>query len=428
MGDWWGFIATVKQKSEELFEQTKKDLGEFVAVVQHDTQEVVSSAAVAVQRDLGLGDDASGVETLARQQQERSYHVLGSLSSADDHDAVPLDRSEAALRAMRLHPTTYEVEPADAAAFSSWQSTFDLSSKTDEISRMLAGSAEVRAHHSRLVPSSVLTYALFWGRYYYRVHVFVEEEKRRLALVSRVHSSQDDIAWDDEADEADTTSAGKDTVSEDIKEDATPAVSHAAPTALPTEQTAAHITTAVGDSSTLSPPAIRTHTPPHSYTHALSPQTSSPVPERTHTPVLGEGVGNDPIPHTSSSGHATSAETTPAVSLSALSLADPTEAPTAAPVSPRAVPAPADFSHSVSAERENATEIDVAISPFDSTVFANAGEPAASAKPAAEDISAVRAQVFCVGRSQFSGLERIARPGSFDAYQSDVRVQPKYRV
>ena len=45
---------------------------------------------------------------------------------------------------------------------------------------------------------SVLTHALFWQRYFYKVHLLAQEEALRNALMERTQEAENDTQWDEE--------------------------------------------------------------------------------------------------------------------------------------------------------------------------------------------------------------------------------------
>jgi len=66
----------------------------------------------------------------------------------------------------------------------------------------MINNAVVRKHYSSLVPSAT-QHKLFWGRYFYKVHLIEEQEMRRQVLKKRAEQaakvdSDADIKWDED--------------------------------------------------------------------------------------------------------------------------------------------------------------------------------------------------------------------------------------
>ncbi|CAM9444203.1 unnamed protein product, partial [Sphacelaria rigidula] len=126
----------------------KRDLGEFVTTLQDDVA-VITSAITQ-----GGGDD-DGYESYSSEE--------GSMTRPP---------TSAAFRAVRADVKTYseEVTESEADGYATFMKTFDVGSKTDEISTLLKEDAVVAAIHTRLVPEHV-SYDDFWSRYFFRTEM-----------------------------------------------------------------------------------------------------------------------------------------------------------------------------------------------------------------------------------------------------------------
>lgn len=173
----WGFVETVKQKSEEIVNIYKEDLSEFSKTIVQDTTIVVQEKLA----DLQLGD--------ASKKDRRSKSASSNQS-----------QYQARIALLQKDSHTYTDAPNEHA-FEEWASTFNIGAFTETITHLLTSNESVREFHTRLVPAQV-SYRDFWCRYYYRMHKLDQEEQRRAALVkSTIESNEDDdFNWDDEDD------------------------------------------------------------------------------------------------------------------------------------------------------------------------------------------------------------------------------------
>jgi hypothetical protein len=168
----WGFVETVKQKSEEIVSIYKEDLSEFSKTIVQDTTTVVQERLADLQLD--ARSNKKGSKSASKNQNQ--YQVRVSLLQKDSH--------------------TYTDAPSDTA-FTEWASSFNIGAYTEAITHLLTTNESVREFHTLLVPAQV-SYRDFWCRYYYRSHKLEQEEIRRAALVkSTIESSEDeDFNWD----------------------------------------------------------------------------------------------------------------------------------------------------------------------------------------------------------------------------------------
>ncbi|XP_020909694.1 BSD domain-containing protein 1-A [Exaiptasia diaphana] len=217
---WWGawgteLLSNVKAKSAETFSLVKQDLAEFVTTIQHDTTVTVAETANTVKEKLKVEEDETDGSTTAVIRQGVS-HWLGSLSTAlkenvtqmtaivdeepaSTHPGPVFDRVQARVHEIQTDPATYCNDPdGHPAHYEDWCRGFDLEQHKADISELLVNKPEIRSLYTKLVPSAV-TNSLFWTRYFYKMHRFHQEEKRKAALVERANKmDEEDIGWDDE--------------------------------------------------------------------------------------------------------------------------------------------------------------------------------------------------------------------------------------
>jgi len=116
------------------------------------------------------------------------------------NDQLLLDSRQASIIAIQENASTYLFDPEDKEEYIKWQQTFDLSTKIEQISSMLASNEKLRNHHSKLVPKQV-TYSDFWKRYFFRLEQLDQKEMRKAAVINRAAAAEEPLTWDDD-DEA----------------------------------------------------------------------------------------------------------------------------------------------------------------------------------------------------------------------------------
>merc|ERR550519_599232 len=229
---WWGawgseFLSNVKAKSAETFSLVKQDLSEFVNTIQHDTTVTAADTANLVKDKLKVDEDETDGSTTAVFRQGVSQW-LGSISTAlrenvsqltavvDDEPTSSqpgpvFDRAQAIVQEIQTDPATYCNDPdGHPAQFEDWCRGFDLDHHKAEISELLVNKPEIRSLYTKLVPTAV-TNSLFWMRYFYKMHRFEQEQKRKAALVERASKmEEEDIGWDDEDESWDVEEPSKD--------------------------------------------------------------------------------------------------------------------------------------------------------------------------------------------------------------------------
>ncbi|KAL5478219.1 hypothetical protein EMCRGX_G025118 [Ephydatia muelleri] len=191
---WWSALSAAKEKSVLAINATRRDLAEFVSVLQNDTASAISS----------VGTNLKGLVHPPIEQANPSV----SSTSRSMHDAVPqtsgvgYDRVAARLYAIQNDPATYlNVSAGEEPTFCRWKETFDIQDHQTEISQLLVSAPHVRALHSQLVPARI-SYELFWQHYWYHTSRVKQEEEKRAQLVARVATKDEEWLWDDEPDNA----------------------------------------------------------------------------------------------------------------------------------------------------------------------------------------------------------------------------------
>eukprot|EP00003_Mantamonas_plastica_P013840 TRINITY_DN2405_c0_g1_i3.p1 TRINITY_DN2405_c0_g1~~TRINITY_DN2405_c0_g1_i3.p1 ORF type:complete len:562 (+),score=177.83 TRINITY_DN2405_c0_g1_i3:35-1687(+) len=145
---------------------------------------------------------------------ETSKHTTTSSSpftrvaSTDSSSSTtaPYSRKQSRLDQIREDPATFVNEPVNVGLFNEWNQSFSVDTKTEEIATLLSQSVALKNLHTKFVPA-VVTYALFWERYFFQVHLIEQEEAKREKLLkeSQLEDDEDDFAWgSDQEDEQDT--------------------------------------------------------------------------------------------------------------------------------------------------------------------------------------------------------------------------------
>merc|ERR1712226_1273550 len=216
---WWGswgqgWIDTVKEKSAQTMQMVKKDLNEFVEVIQGDTSVAISETAEKIDEDEKDGTQVQEEDNFASIQSATKFAKKGManfLHSVSEFMAIPpddtreevitvsdfpssstqYDRRQEKLHALQIDPGTYCNEPE--GLFHDWLEVFNLDDNKLDMSNMLVQNPAIRAIYTQLVPA-VVSHTTFWQRYYYQVFLLDAEEKKRQDIVARANnnSNEDD--------------------------------------------------------------------------------------------------------------------------------------------------------------------------------------------------------------------------------------------
>jgi len=109
-------------------------------------------------------------------------------------------RFDAQLHIIHSSLDSFIKDPA-SAEFDPWTTTFNVESKTDDISKDLEKYGELRISMEKLVPDKV-TYEDFWKRYYFLRHSIETAEARRKDLLKGAAAeAEEDVAWDEDSDD-----------------------------------------------------------------------------------------------------------------------------------------------------------------------------------------------------------------------------------
>jgi hypothetical protein len=107
--------------------------------------------------------------------------VLFESKDASGKRVIHTTRFDAQLHVIHTSLDSFTKDPA-SEEYEPWTKTFDVDSKTDDISKDLDTFSELRASMEKVVPATV-AYGDFWKRYYFLRHSIETAEARRRDLL-----------------------------------------------------------------------------------------------------------------------------------------------------------------------------------------------------------------------------------------------------
>ncbi|TAQ90279.1 hypothetical protein B7494_g1379 [Chlorociboria aeruginascens] len=126
--------------------------------------------------------------------------ILFESKDAQGKRVIHTTRFDAQLHVIHSSLDSFMDDPV-SEEFEPWTKTFDVDSKTDDISKDLEKYGELRTSMEKLVPDQV-TYGDFWKRYYFLRHsIETAEAKRRDLLKGAATSTEEHIGWDEDSDD-----------------------------------------------------------------------------------------------------------------------------------------------------------------------------------------------------------------------------------
>lgn len=205
---WWGSLLKIaKEKSKTAMELIKTDLAEFTSTMTTDTSYLLSQAQAQLKEissaNLNFDNESDISEPIVTSKQDSSTNEIEKMGLSTKQD-----RFQKELENLQSSQSTYLNEPDQTnSEFIEWKSKFSTEAQKSIISELLIQNSSMRLLYSQLVPSQ-LTNDDFWSRYFYRVYLLEEENKKRVKLLERADNQvvkdneQDTLDWDeDEHDE-----------------------------------------------------------------------------------------------------------------------------------------------------------------------------------------------------------------------------------
>lgn len=114
-------------------------------------------------------------------QAGQGNQVLFESKDASGKRVIHTTRFDAQLHVIHTSLDSFTKDPA-SEEYEPWTKTFDVDSKTDDISKDLDTFSELRASMEKVVPDTV-AYGDFWKRYYFLRHSIETAEARRRDLL-----------------------------------------------------------------------------------------------------------------------------------------------------------------------------------------------------------------------------------------------------
>lgn len=131
--------------------------------------------------------DAVSIAPPAEGSDGKGSTVLFESKDASGKRVIHTTRFDAQLHVIHSSTDSFTKDPV-SEEYDSWTKTFNVESKTDDISKDLEKFSELRASMEKLVPDTV-TYADFWKRYYFLRHSIETAEARRRDLLKGIEFS-----------------------------------------------------------------------------------------------------------------------------------------------------------------------------------------------------------------------------------------------
>ncbi|TVY62278.1 BSD domain-containing protein [Lachnellula suecica] len=130
----------------------------------------------------------------------KSSTVLFESKDASGKRVIHTTRFDAQLHVIHSSLDSFTKDPV-SEEYDTWTKTFDVDSKTDDISKDLEIFNELRASMEKLVPDTV-AYGDFWKRYYFLRHsIETAEARRRDLLKGAAAGAEEEVGWDEDSDD-----------------------------------------------------------------------------------------------------------------------------------------------------------------------------------------------------------------------------------
>ncbi|KAL3422040.1 BSD domain-containing protein [Phlyctema vagabunda] len=130
----------------------------------------------------------------------QSSTVLFESKDAQGKRVIHTTRFDAQLHVIHSSLDSFTKDPA-SEEYEPWAKTFDVESKTDDISKDLDKSGELRTSMEKLVPDQV-KYEDFWKRYYFLRHsIETAEARRRDLLKGAAAETEEEVGWDEDSED-----------------------------------------------------------------------------------------------------------------------------------------------------------------------------------------------------------------------------------
>ncbi|KAH9208701.1 hypothetical protein DL95DRAFT_311361 [Leptodontidium sp. 2 PMI_412] len=125
--------------------------------------------------------------------------VLFESKDASGKRVIHTTRFDAQLHVIHSSQDSFTKDPV-SEEYEPWKKTFNVDSKTDDISKDLESFTELRSSMEKLVPDTV-AYGDFWTRYYFLRHSIETAEARRRDLLKAAASTEEEVGWDEDSED-----------------------------------------------------------------------------------------------------------------------------------------------------------------------------------------------------------------------------------
>lgn len=193
---WWGnIIKSAKEKSMSTLEIIKTDFSEFTTIMTNDTTELLNKASAQL---IEKRNTASYLlDSFDNKLKIETNNILKTSTNAQE-------RYENELRSIQLDENIY-LHDSDSEDFIKWKENFNLDIFKSTMSELLIENSSMRIIYSKLVPAR-LSNEQFWCRYFFRINIFEEEQRKRIKLLERVKDNsslitEESIDWEDDTED-----------------------------------------------------------------------------------------------------------------------------------------------------------------------------------------------------------------------------------
>lgn len=193
---WWGWdniVKAAKEKTISTLETVKSDFNEFKTIMTNDTTNLINSATAQLV-------EKSNTASFLLDSFDNKVKI--ETSNRLNLSATASNRYENELKAIQLDENIYLSDPEEAEEFTKWKESFNPDDFKATVSDLLIENSSMHLIYSKLVPAQ-LSNDQFWCRYFYRINIFEEEQKKRIKLLERVKeatnmTTDETVNWDED--------------------------------------------------------------------------------------------------------------------------------------------------------------------------------------------------------------------------------------
>ncbi|XP_022907259.1 BSD domain-containing protein 1-like isoform X1 [Onthophagus taurus] len=217
---WFGsWLNAAKNKSTEVLEFVKKDLGELGQAVKTEATNMVSSTGSVLEKTLRLNEPESTANTVKKSISSFLGQVNEALNPSPededteailitDGDMVPLTKLQCAIYDLQKKSSTFLTDPDSSLEkrYQCWLEIIDDQLTEYKLNKHLANSVVLSEQYSKLVPDHV-SHDIFWQRYLFKKALLEDDialqddiEKRREIKGEEIIevTDEDSVKWEQE--------------------------------------------------------------------------------------------------------------------------------------------------------------------------------------------------------------------------------------